>query len=81
MTDDLKAARDLLARFACSPESTIEEHDAITTVFAALDQAAEALKPFAVEAAEWDFVSDVDLRRAASVYATLKLADTKEGAG
>jgi len=71
---------------------------AAEVVLTALDQAAEALKPFAAEAGDFDprdwsddkvpecagsaaAFSVGDLRRAATAYATLKPADTKEGGG
>lgn len=98
MTADLKSARAALERHArVLPGSALAEP--IETLLTAMDQAAEALKPFAEEAFVWhgsyrndyrpkvgeaqeDASYDIgDLRRAATVYATLKPVDTKEGEG
>jgi len=95
LSSDLKAAREHLTRFACSPEATVEEHAALSVVLTALDQAAEALSEidrmsFVIEACvrhseggEHNNTKDVQAAlskvRAATVYATLKPADTKEG--
>jgi hypothetical protein len=93
MTVDLKAARERLAKFTREHPAwkyTDEVNSYVVTLLTALDQAAEALKPFAAEdihtgRPDDDPVSRCFLageyRRAATVYATLKPADTKEGEG
>lgn len=89
MTDDLKAARERLeATIRREPPRVVNED--IRLLLTALDQATEALKPFAAEnihpgRPDDDPVSRCFLageyRRATTVYATLKPADTKEGEG
>jgi len=88
MTADLKAARARLENLAGSAGLGAD----VSTVLTALDQAAEALKPSADYLVKLDpegvWLRQVDvkfplehIRRAATVYATLKPADTKEGEG
>ncbi len=105
MTADLKATIERMRERAGYGwrEFAISSADALL-LLTALDQAAEALKPFAEESDTWTspaldmtgpayiatsddgslheaLFSMSDLRRAATVYATLKPADTKEGEG
>lgn len=96
MTADLKAARehteDRLTTFAFDADESMGvgiKLGALRTLLTALDQAAEALKPFAEAAGDFR-PDDADtmrpaavqaryFRRAATVYATLKPVDCEEG--
>jgi hypothetical protein len=92
MIDDLKAARARLELYANHKRVDHSKAD-IRTILTALDQATEALKPFAGVGSigglglnspqvrqKYPLFAHA-LERAATVYATLKPADTKEGEG